>query len=460
MPFLLCKIMFENLTNKFEEIFSSLKKAPSLSEKEVDEGLRGIRQGLLEADVALPVAKKLIENIRPKAVGQKIIRSTTPGQMIVKIVYDELVKFLGDTKSEINLNAVPPVSIMLVGLQGSGKTTTTAKLAKYLERNNKKKILMVSLDVYRPAAQEQLKILGEQGSILTLPMIKDQPPIDICRRALSAANLNGAEVILFDTAGRTQIDLQMMSEIKQIQSTVNPSEILLVADSLTGQVAVDVASEFKKTVDISGIILTRADGDGRGGAAISMKYVSNVPIKFLGIGEKIENFEVFHPERITNRILGMGDIVSLVEKASQDINQENLKKTEENLKKGQFSMEDYLSQLKQMKKMGGIEGIVSFLPGVSKIKSQMDKAGVDEKIITQNEAIILSMTKKERENPKLINGSRRKRIANGSGTDVATINKLLKQFRLMTDMMKKMSKGDLKGMNDKGIPPELFNQLK
>jgi len=460
VPLLLGKIMFENLTNKFEEIFSSLKKAPSLSEKEVDEGLRGIRQGLLEADVALPVAKKLIENIRPKAVGQEIIRSTTPGQMIVKIVYDELVKFLGDTKSEINLNAVPPVSIMLVGLQGSGKTTTTAKLAKYLEINNKKKILMVSLDVYRPAAQEQLKILGEQGSILTLPIVNDQPPIDICKRALSAANLNGAEVILFDTAGRSQIDLQMMSEIKQIQSTVSPSEILLVADSLTGQVAVDVASEFKKTVDISGIILTRADGDGRGGAAISMKYVSNVPIKFLGIGEKIENFEVFHPERITNRILGMGDIVSLVEKASQDIDQENLKKTEESLKKGQFSMEDYLSQLKQMKKMGGIEGILSFLPGVSKIKSQMDKAGVDEKIITQNEAIILSMTKKERENPKLINGSRRKRIANGSGTDVATINKLLKQFRLMTDMMKKMSKGDLKGMNDKGIPPELFNQLK
>jgi len=452
--------MFENLTNKFEEIFSSLKKAPSLSEKEVDEGLRGIRQGLLEADVALPVAKKLIENIRPKAIGREIIRSTTPGQMIVKIVYDELVKFLGDTKSEINLNAVPPVSIMLVGLQGSGKTTTTAKLAKYLEINNKKKILMVSLDVYRPAAQEQLKILGEQGSILTLPIVNDQPPIDICKRALSAANLNGAEIILFDTAGRTQIDLQMMSEIKQIQSTVSPNEILLVADSLTGQVAVDVAFEFKKTVDISGIILTRADGDGRGGAAISMKHVSNVPIKFLGIGEKIENFEVFHPERITNRILGMGDIVSLVEKVSQDIDQENLKKTEESLKKGQFSMEDYLSQLKQMKKMGGVEGILSFLPGVSKIKSQMDKAGVDEKIITQNEAIILSMTKKERENPKLINGSRRKRIANGSGTDVATINKLLKQFRLMTDMMKKMSKGDLKGMNDKGIPPELFNQLK
>ena len=460
MRFVLNKIMFENLTNKFEEIFSSLKKAPSLNEKQVDEGLRNIRQALLEADVALPVAKKFTENIRPKVIGQEIVRSTTPGQMIIKIVYDELVKFLGDTKSEINLNAVPPVPIMLVGLQGSGKTTTTAKLAKYLELNNKKKVLMVSLDIYRPAAQEQLKILGEQNSILTLPIIDGQLPIDICKRALSAATLNGADVILFDTAGRTQIDLQMMSEIKQIQSTVNPNEILLVADSLTGQVAVNIASEFKKTANVSGIILTRIDGDGRGGAAVSMKDVAAVPIKFIGIGEKIENFEVFHPERIAKRILGMGDIISLVEKASQDLDEEKIKKIEENLKKGKFSMDDYLSQLKQMKKIGGIEGVLSFLPGVSKIKSQMDNAGVDEKIITKNEAIILSMTKKERENPKIINGSRRKRIANGSGTDVATINKLLKQFRLMTDMMKKMSKGDLKGMGDKGLPPELFNQLK
>ena len=460
MRFVLNKIMFENLTNKFEEIFSSLKKAPSLNEKQVDEGLRNIRQALLEADVALPVAKKFTENIRPKVIGQEIVRSTTPGQMIIKIVYDELVKFLGDTKSEINLNAVPPVPIMLVGLQGSGKTTTTAKLAKYLELNNKKKVLMVSLDIYRPAAQEQLKILGEQNSILTLPIIDGQLPIDICKRALSAATLNGADVILFDTAGRTQIDLQMMSEIKQIQSTVNPNEILLVADSLTGQVAVNIASEFKKTANVSGIILTRIDGDGRGGAAVSMKDVAAVPIKFIGIGEKIENFEVFHPERIAKRILGMGDIISLVEKASQDFDEEKIKKIEENLKKGKFSMDDYLSQLKQMKKIGGIEGVLSFLPGVSKIKSQMDNAGVDEKIIPKNEAIILSMTKKERDNPKIINGSRRKRIANGSGTDVATINKLLKQFRLMTDMMKKMSKGDLKGMGDKGLPPELFNQLK
>ena len=460
MRFVLNKIMFENLTNKFEEIFSSLKKAPSLNEKQVDEGLRNIRQALLEADVALPVAKKFTENIRPKVIGQEIVRSTTPGQMIIKIVYDELVKFLGDTKSEINLNAVPPVPIMLVGLQGSGKTTTTAKLAKYLELNNKKKVLMVSLDIYRPAAQEQLKILGEQNSILTLPIIDGQLPIDICKRALSAATLNGADVILFDTAGRTQIDLQMMSEIKQIQSIINPNEVLLVADSLTGQAAANIASEFKKTANVSGIILTRIDGDGRGGAAVSMKDVAAVPIKFIGIGEKIENFEVFHPERIAKRILGMGDIISLVEKASQDLDEEKIKKIEENLKKGKFSMDDYLSQLKQMKKMGGIEGVLSFLPGVSKIKSQMDNAGVDEKIIPKNEAIILSMTKKERDNPKIINGSRRKRIANGSGTDVATINKLLKQFRLMTDMMKKMSKGDLKGMGDKGLPPELFNQLK
>ena len=335
-----------------------------------------------------------------------------------------------------------------------------AKLAKYIEKQKKKKVMMVSLDVYRPAAQEQLKLLGDQNNIITLPVVNGQQPIDICRRALSAASLNGSEVILFDTAGRTQIDIQMMSEIKQIEGVINPSETILVADSLTGQVAANVAKEFKNTVNLSGIILTRSDGDGRGGAALSMKYVADVPIKFLGVGEKIENLEVFYPDRIANRILGMGDIVSLVEKAAEDLDEEKIKKAEENLKKGQFSLEDYLSQLRQMKKMGGIEGIMSFLPGVSKIKSQMDQAGVDEKIIIQNEAVILSMTKKERQNPKIIDGSRKKRIANGSGTDIATINKLLKQFKMMSEMMKKMSKGNLKGMTDKGIPPELFNQLK
>ncbi len=452
--------MFENLTNKFEGILEKFKKSPSLDEGQVDDGLRLIRQALLEADVSLDVAKEFINNVKPKVLGKEILRSTAPGQMVVKIVYDELVNFLGDKNQEINLKSNPPISIMMVGLQGSGKTTSTAKLSKFLEKNNKKKIMMASLDIYRPAAQDQLKVLGEQNNIQTLPIIEGQTPTDICRRALTAANLNGSDVIIFDTAGRTQIDLQMMSEIKQIEEVVKPTETILVADSLTGQVAANVAKEFGNTVKLTGIILTRADGDGRGGAALSMKHVANVPIKFLGIGEKIENLEIFHPDRIANRILGMGDIVSLVEKAAQDIDEEKLKEAEETLRKGQFSLDDYLTQLRQMKKMGGIEGVMSFLPGVSKLKSQMDQAGVDEKIITQNEAVILSMTKQERDNPKIINGSRKKRIANGSGTDIATINKLLKQFKMMSDMMKKMSKGNTKGLMDKGLPPELFNQLK
>ena len=404
----------------------------------------------------MPVVKELIKNIKPKAIGKEIVRSTTPGQMLVKVVFDEIVKILGDTKSELNLNAVPPVCIMLVGLQGSGKTTTTAKLAKYLEKKNKKKSLMVSLDVYRPAAQEQLSILGAKNLIQTLPIVKDQLPSDIVKRALNAASLSGADIILFDTAGRTQINLSMMNEIKEIKSIANPIETILVADSLTGQVAVSVAEEFKKAVDLTGIILTRADGDGRGGAALSMKFTTNTPIKFIGIGEKVEQLDVFHPDRIANRILGMGDVVSLVEKATQDLDDEKIKKTEENLKTGSFSMEDYLSQLRQMKKMGGMEGVLSMLPGVSKIKKQMDNANIDESIIKANEAIILSMTKEERLNPKIINGSRKKRISGGSGADTATINKLLKQFKMMTNMMKKMSKGDHKD----GIPPEIFNQLK
>jgi len=448
--------MFENLTSKFEEIFSSLKKAPSLNEVQVDEGLTKIRQALLEADVALPVVKELIKNIKPKAIGHEVIRSTTPGQMIVKIVYDEIVKILGDAKSELNLNAVPPACLMLVGLQGSGKTTTAAKLAKYLEKNNKKKTLLVSLDVYRPAAQEQLNILGEKNSIQTLPIVKDQLPLDIVKRSLNAANLSGADLIIFDTAGRTQIDISMMNEIREIKSIANPIETILVADSLTGQVAVNVAQEFKKTVDLTGIVLTRVDGDGRGGAALSMKFATNTPIKFMGTGEKINQLDVFHPDRIANRILGMGDIVSLVEKASEDVDEEKIKKTEENLRSGSFSMEDYLNQLRQMKKMGGMEGVLSMLPGVSKIKKQMDSANIDENLIKINEAIILSMTKEERLNPKIINGPRKKRISGGSGADAANINKLLKQFKMMTNMMKKMSKGDLK----KGMSPEIFDQLK
>ena len=448
--------MFENLTSKFEEIFSSLNKAPSLNVSQVEEGLRKIRQALLEADVALPVVKQLIENIKPKAIGQEIIRSTTPGQILVKIVFDEIVKILGDKESELNLNAVPPACLMLVGLQGSGKTTTAAKLAKYIEKNKKKKSLLVSLDIYRPAAQEQLSILGEKNLIQTLPIVKNQTPIEIVKRALNSASLSGVEIIIFDTAGRTQIDLSMMNEIKEIKSIANPIETLLVADSLTGQVAVNVAQEFKKTVDLTGIILSRLDGDGRGGAALSMKFATNTPIKFMGTGEKIEELDVFHPDRIANRILGMGDVVSLVEKATQDLDQENIKKNEENLKSGIFSMEDYLSQLRQMKKMGGMEGVLSMLPGVSKIKKQMDNANVDENIIKINEAIILSMTKEERLDPKIISTSRKKRISSGSGADSASINKLLKQFKMMSNMMKKMSKGDSKD----GTTSEILNQLK
>jgi len=448
--------MFENLTNKLEGIFSKLKKAPSLNEAQVETGLKEIRQALLAADVALPVVKKFIEDIKPKAIGQEIIRSTSPGQMLVKIVYDQLVEVLGGKGEEINLKAVPPASILLVGLQGSGKTTTAVKLAKNIEKKFKKKILLVSLDVYRPAAQEQLKILCEKNQLNVLPIIKDQIPGDIAQRAINAANLGGSDIIIFDTAGRTQIDLNMMSEIKNIKATVKPVETMLVADSLTGQIAVKLASEFDKAVQLTSIILTRVDGDGRGGAALSMKQTTGKPIKFMGVGEKIDDLESFHPDRLANRILGMGDIVSLVEKASQDLDEEEIKLTEEKIKKGSFTFDDYLMQLRQMKKMGGMEGVLSLLPGVSKAKEQMENANVDEKLLSTNEAIILSMTKKERENPDIISGSRRKRISLGSGTDVQMINKLLKQFKMMSKMMKKMSKGGAKGE----LPPELLNQLK
>jgi signal recognition particle subunit SRP54 len=450
--------MFDNLTNKLENIFSKLKNAPSLNEEKVDSGLKEIRQALLEADVALSVAKEFIENVKPKAIGQEIIRSTSPGQMIIKIVYDELVNILGTKNEELNLKTKHPVSLLLVGLQGSGKTTSAAKLAKIIEKNFKKKVMLVSLDVYRPAAQEQLKSLAETNNILNLPIVENQQPIDITKRALNAANLNGSEVIIFDTAGRTQIDLPMMSEIKQVKEIVNPAETILVADSLTGQIAANVAKEFDIAVSLSSIILTRVDGDGRGGAALSMKHVTGKPIKYIGVGEKISDFELFHPDRVANRILGMGDVVSLVEKASQDLDEEKIKKTEEELKKGIFTMDSYLSQLRQMKKMGGMEGVMSLLPGVSKMKDQMNQASVDEKMLIENEAAILSMTRKEKENPKIISGSRRKRISIGSGVDVSKINKLLKQFKMMSDMMKKMSQG--KKIPSGTIPDEILNQLK
>jgi len=448
---------FENLTSKLEGIFNKLKKAPSLNEDQVETGLKEIRQALLAADVALPVVKKFIEDIKPKAIGQEIIRSTSPGQMLVKIVHDELIKLLGEKNEEINLKAVPPASILLVGLQGSGKTTTSVKLAKNIEKNFKKKILLVSLDIYRPAAQEQLKILCEKNNLNVLPTVNGQLPVDIAKRAKNAAQLSGTDVIIFDTAGRTQIDLNMMSEIKNIKSEVRPVETILVADSLTGQIAVNLASEFDKAVELSSIILTRVDGDGRGGAALSMRQSTGKPIKFIGVGEKTDDLEIFHPERLAKRILGMGDIVSLVEKASQDLDEKKIKEAEENLKKGAFTFDDYLMQIRQMKKMGGMESVLSLLPGVNKLKEQMKNADIDEKLLVANEAIILSMTKKERKNPDIISGSRRKRISLGSGTDVQTINRLLKQFKMTSKMMKKMSKGKMSGSN---IPDELLNNLK
>jgi signal recognition particle subunit SRP54 len=450
--------MFENLTNKLEGIFSKLKGAPSLTEEQVNSGLKEIRLALLEADVALPVTKDFISNVKPKAIGQKIIKSTSAGQMIVKIVYDELVNILGSKNEELNFKAVPPVSILLVGLQGSGKTTSAAKLAKIIEKNHKKKVMLVSLDIYRAAAQKQLQSLAEKNGIQFLPIVEQQQPVDITKRALNAASLNGCDVVIFDTAGRTQIDLPMMSEIKQIKDITKPAETILVADSLTGQIAVNIAKEFDTAVNLSGIILTRVDGDARGGAALSMKHVTGKPIKFIGVGEKITDLEIFHPDRLANRILGMGDVVTLVEKAQQDLSDEKIKETEEELKKGIFTMDSYLAQLRQMKKMGGMEGVMSMLPGINKMKAKMDQANIDEKMLIENEAIILSMTKEEKENPKIISGSRRKRISIGSGVEVSKINKLLKQFKMMSDMMKKMSQG--KRIPSGMIPDEMLNQLK
>lgn len=453
--------MFENLTDKIESAFSFFNKITRLDEKQADEGLRKIRQALLESDVALSVTKKFIEDVKPKIIGQEVLKSVTPGQMIIKIVNDELINVLGSEKSDLNLENVPPVKILVVGLQGSGKTTSTAKLAHFLQKKLTKKVLMTSLDIYRPAAQQQLQVLGSDNDIKTLPIIEGQLPVEISKRALNAVSLSGEDVVIFDTAGRTQIDQQMMMELKQLENEIQPHEIILVADSLTGQDAVNIAQEFQKTVNLSSIILTRIDGDGKGGAALSMKAVTGCPIKFLATGEKIDQLEAFHPDRIANRILGMGDVVSLVEKVAEDLEQEKIEKIEEDIKKGSFTFDTYLQQIRQMKKVGGMSGVLSMMPGVSKMKKQIDESNLDESLLNKQEAIILAMTQKERDNPKIIGGSRKKRIANGSGTDISMVNKLLKQHKMMTNVMKKMSKGGrgaLQGLD--GIPPDLLNNLK
>ena len=436
--------MFDTLSERLGSIFDKLTKRGALSEPDVNEAMREVRRALLEADVALDVVRSFTDKVRSRAVGQEVIRSVTPGQMVVKIVHDQMVEMLGSDAETIDLNAPAPVPIMLVGLQGSGKTTTAAKIAKRLADRNKSKVLLASLDTRRPAAQEQLKVLGQQAGIDTLPIVAGQMPVEIGKRALSAGRLGGYDVVILDTAGRTHIDESLMAEMAEIKRATTPHEILLVADALTGQDAVNVAKSFNERVGVTGIVLTRVDGDGRGGAALSMRAVTEKPIKLIGVGEKLDGLEDFDPKRIAGRILGMGDVVGLVEKAAANIDAEQAAKAAERMRKGVFDLDDLAGQLAQMQKIGGMSGVMGLLPGVGKMKKQIDAMGVDDSVFKRQQAIISSMTKKERKNPDILKASRKRRIAAGSGTRVEEINKLLKMHRQMADMMKQMGRG--KGM--------------
>ncbi|MDO9441430.1 MAG: signal recognition particle protein, partial [Beijerinckiaceae bacterium] len=437
--------MFEGLSEKLSGIFDALTRRGALSEEDVNVALREVRRALLEADVALDVVKSFTDKVRSRAIGANVVKSVTPGQMVVKIVNDVLIDTLGDTSDPINLDAAPPVAIMMVGLQGAGKTTTAAKIAKRLRDREKRRVLMASLDVKRPAAQEQLAVLGRQIGIDTLPIIAGQTPVQIARRAEEAARLQGFDVVILDTAGRTHIDEPLMAEMAEIKAATNPHEILLVADSLTGQDAVNLARNFDQRVGITGIVLTRVDGDGRGGAALSMRAVTGKPIKLIGTGEKVDDLDEFHPQRIANRILGMGDIVSLVEKAAQSIDAEKAQRIADKMRKGKFDLEDMSEQLAQVEKIGGLNGIMGMLPGMAKMKDQLSAANLDDKAIKRQRAIILSMTAQERRNPDLLKASRKKRIAAGSGTSVELVNRLLKQHRQMADMMKAMGGANKRG---------------
>jgi signal recognition particle subunit SRP54 len=430
--------MFEGLSEKLSGIFDQLTRRGALSEADVDLALREVRRALLEADVALDVVRAFVENVRTRAVGANVVKSVTPGQMVIKIVNDVLVETLGQSAEPIDLNAPAPIAIMMVGLQGAGKTTTTAKIAKRLSERNKLRVLMASLDVKRPAAQEQLAVLGRQIGIDTLPIIAGQTPVQIAQRAEEAARLQGYDIVMLDTAGRTHIDEPLMLEMSQIKAAGRPHEILLVADSLTGQDAVNLAKNFDQQVGITGLVLTRTDGDGRGGAALSMRAVTGKPIKLIGTGEKVDDLDEFYPARIANRILGMGDIVSLVEKAAQTIDAEKAQAIAERMRKGKFDLNDLAEQLAQVEKIGGLGGIMGMLPGMAKLKDQMAAANLDERVIKRQRAIILSMTPQERRNPDLLKASRKRRIAAGSGTKPEDINRLLKQHRQMADMMKAM----------------------
>ena len=435
--------MFESLSDRLGKIFDGLRGRGALSEKDVDEALREVRRALLEADVSLEVVRAFVEQVRERAIGAEVTRSVTPGQQVVKIVHDELVRVLGETQVPIDFNTNPPMTMMMVGLQGSGKTTTSAKIAKRMKERQGKKVLLASLDTRRPAAMEQLRVLGAQVGVDTLPIVASETPVEISRRAIREGRLGGYDVLILDTAGRTHIDEELMAETAEIKAATDPHEILLVVDSLTGQDAVNLARSFDSRIDITGLVLTRVDGDGRGGAALSMRAATGKPIKLLGIGEKMDALEDFHPSRIADRILGMGDIVSLVEKASQHVTAEDAERMAKKLKKGVFDLEDLRGQLLQMKKMGGMGSLMNMLPGMGQMKKAMAGSNVDEKVFDRQVAIINSMTKVERSNPDLLNAKRRIRIAKGSGTKVEDVNKLMKQHRQMADMMKKMAKGGL-----------------
>lgn len=450
--------MFEGLSNRLGEVFDRLKKRGALSESDVNEALREVRIALLEADVALPVVKDFINSVKERAVGAEVVKSITPGQMVVKIVHDHLVELLGGTVQTLDLVAAAPVVVMMVGLQGSGKTTSTAKIAKRLAERDRKKVLMASLDVARPAAQEQLAVLGRQVSVATLPIVTGQQPVEIAKRALVMAKTEGYDVLMLDTAGRLSIDDALMLEVEAVRDATQPAETLLVADAMTGQDAVNTARIFNERVGLSGIVLTRIDGDARGGAALAMRSVTGKPIKLLGTGEKMDALEDFHPDRIAGRILGMGDVVSLVEKAVATIDQEEAEKLAAKMQKGTFDLDDFLSQLRQLKKMGGMGGLMGMLPGIGKIKKQMSEAKIDDGMLKRQEAIILSMTKAERRDPKVLNAKRRVRIANGSGTSVAEVNRLMKQFGDMQKMMKQVQAMGKSGKLSR-MMPQLQNMM-
>ena len=437
--------MFDSLSERLGGILDRLTRRGALTEADVDAALREVRRALLEADVALDVVRAFTEKVKSQAVGIEVIKSVTPGQMVVKIVHDQLIQTLGAQGEPIDLNAAAPVPIMMVGLQGSGKTTTTAKIAKRLTEQGRRKVLMASLDVRRPAAMEQLAVLGRDVKVDTLPIVAGQAPVQIARRALEAGRLGGCDVVLLDTAGRITLDEAMMAEAAEVRRATSPHEVLLVADALTGQDAVNLARAFDERVGLTGIVLTRVDGDGRGGAALSMRAVTGKPIKLIGTGERMDALEDFDPARIAGRILGMGDIVSLVEKAAATIDAEKAARAAERMRKGQFDMDDLLSQLRQLRKMGGLSGLMGMLPGAMQAKAAMSKAKIDEGQLKRQEAVILAMTPKERRNPDIIHASRKKRIAKGSGVQIQDVNKLLKQHADMLKMMKRVNKLGEKG---------------